>query len=131
MEFFARSGNPAGQRTDCAIAGVYSSGDLPAATQAVNKATNGLLDQLRKQGDLPLKPARCIWLPGIGDSVFRGLLLVVYAISILFSAGAILLHYVHVFPLEVAVAGSTVLMIVMILTKLGYVLSLSSCRTTP
>ena len=54
----------------------------------------------------------------------RGLLLLVYAISVLFSAGAISLHYVHVFPLEVAVAGSTALMIVMILTRLGYVLSL-------
>ncbi len=76
MEFFARSGNPAGQRTDCAIVGVYSNGDLPAATQAINQATHGLLDQLRKHGDLPTKPARCIWLPDIGDTVFRGLLLV-------------------------------------------------------
>ena len=76
MEFFARSGNPAGQRTDCAIVGVYSNGDLPAATQAINQATHGLLDQLRKHGDLPTKAARCIWLPGVGDTVFRGLLLV-------------------------------------------------------
>ena len=76
MEFLARSGNPAGQRTDCAIAGVYDNADLPAATQAINEATSGLLDQLRKQGDLPLKPARCIWLPGVADTAFRGLLLV-------------------------------------------------------
>ena len=54
----------------------------------------------------------------------RGLLLVVYAISALFSGGAILLHYLHVLPLEVAVAGGTALMIVAILTRLGYVLSL-------
>ena len=53
----------------------------------------------------------------------RGLLLVVYGISGLFATGAILLHYVHVFPLEVAVAGSTVLMIAFILTRLGYVLT--------
>ena len=54
----------------------------------------------------------------------RGLLLVIYGISALFAAGAILLHYVHVFPLEVAVAGSTLLLVVFILTKLGYVLTL-------
>ena len=54
----------------------------------------------------------------------RGLLLMVYGISALFASGAILLHYVHVFPLEVAVAGSTLLMIMFILTKLGYVLTL-------
>lgn len=54
----------------------------------------------------------------------RGLLLVVYGISALFSLGAILLHYVHLFPLEVAVAGSTALMITVILTKLGYMLTL-------
>ncbi len=60
------------------------------------------------------------------DSGFgpRGLLLVIYGISSLFAAGAILLHYVHVFPLEVAVAGSMILMIVFILTRLGYVLML-------
>jgi len=76
MEFIARSGNPAGQRTDCAIAGIYSDGEMPHATRALNEATGGLLDQLRKQGDLPLKPMRCIWLPGIQNTAFRGLLLV-------------------------------------------------------
>jgi len=54
----------------------------------------------------------------------RGLVLVIYSISVLFSAGAILLHYVHVFALEVAVAVITMLMIAAILTRLGYVLTL-------
>jgi UDP-GlcNAc:undecaprenyl-phosphate GlcNAc-1-phosphate transferase len=54
----------------------------------------------------------------------RGRLLVIYAVSALFAAGAILLHYVHVFPLEVAVAAGTFLLIAFILTKLGYVLTL-------
>lgn len=54
----------------------------------------------------------------------RGLLLVVYTVSALFAAGAILLHYVHVFALELAVLGGTLLLIGVILTKLGYVLSL-------
>ncbi len=76
MEFFSRSGNPAGQRTDCAITGVYSKGELPEASQAINQALDGLLDKLRKQGDLPAKPSRCVWLPETGDAAFRGLLLV-------------------------------------------------------
>jgi UDP-GlcNAc:undecaprenyl-phosphate GlcNAc-1-phosphate transferase len=54
----------------------------------------------------------------------RGLLMVVYAVSALFAAGAILLHYVHVFALEAAVLGGTLLLVAVILTKLGYALSL-------
>jgi UDP-GlcNAc:undecaprenyl-phosphate GlcNAc-1-phosphate transferase len=54
----------------------------------------------------------------------RGLLLVVYAISVLFSGGAILLHYLDILPLEAAVAVGTALMVAVILTRLGYVLSL-------
>ena len=54
----------------------------------------------------------------------RGLLLVVYGISVLFSGGAILLHYIHLFPLEMAVLVGTVVLVATVLTKLGYVLSL-------
>ena len=54
----------------------------------------------------------------------RGLLMVVYTVSALFAAGAILLHYVHVFALEAAVLGGTLLLVAVILTKLGYALSL-------
>ena len=54
----------------------------------------------------------------------RGLLMVVYTVSALFAAGAILLHYVHFFALEAAVLGGTLLLVAVILTKLGYALSL-------
>jgi len=54
----------------------------------------------------------------------RGLLMVIYAVSALFAGAAMLLHYVHVFPLEVAVLLGTLLLITAILTRLGYVLSL-------
>jgi len=54
----------------------------------------------------------------------RGLLLVVYAVSALFAAGALLLHHVHVFGFEVAVLAGTTLLVAVILTRLGYVLSL-------
>ncbi len=54
----------------------------------------------------------------------RGLLLVIYAVSALFAGGAILLHYVDVLPLELAVLAGTALLVAVILTRLGYVLSL-------
>lgn len=54
----------------------------------------------------------------------RGLLLVIYTISALFAGAAILLHFVHVFPLEVAVLSGTVLLVMTVVTRLGYVLSL-------
>jgi UDP-GlcNAc:undecaprenyl-phosphate GlcNAc-1-phosphate transferase len=54
----------------------------------------------------------------------RGLLVVVYTVSALFAGGAILLHYVHVFALEVAVLLGTLVLVASILTRLGYALSL-------
>ncbi len=54
----------------------------------------------------------------------RGLLIVVYGIAVLFSTAAMLLHYVHYFPLEVAVVGSAFLLVLVLMTRLGYVLSI-------
>ena len=53
----------------------------------------------------------------------RGLLVVLLGVSALFSGGAIFLHYVHVFVLEVAVLLGTVLLVATILSRLGYLLS--------
>ena len=54
----------------------------------------------------------------------RGLLVVLYAVSALFSGAAILLHHLQVFALEVAVLVGTALLVAAILTRLGYLLSL-------
>jgi UDP-GlcNAc:undecaprenyl-phosphate GlcNAc-1-phosphate transferase len=54
----------------------------------------------------------------------RGLVVVLYAVSALFAFGALLLHYVHVFGLEMLVLAGTILLVTGILTKLGYLLSL-------
>lgn len=54
----------------------------------------------------------------------RGLLVVLYTVSGLFAAGAILLHFTHTFVLEAAVFVGTGLLVAVILTKLGYILSL-------
>jgi UDP-GlcNAc:undecaprenyl-phosphate GlcNAc-1-phosphate transferase len=54
----------------------------------------------------------------------RTTLAVLYAISVLFSGAAILLHYVGYFPLELAVVVLLVVLVAAILTKLGYAVSL-------
>ena len=60
------------------------------------------------------------------DSGFgpRGLLLVIYGVSALFAGGALLLHYVHIFPLEVAVLIGMAVIVSTLLMRLGYVLLL-------
>jgi UDP-GlcNAc:undecaprenyl-phosphate GlcNAc-1-phosphate transferase len=54
----------------------------------------------------------------------RGILAVLYALSVLFSGAAILLHYVDYFPLEVATLVALLALVGAILTKLGYAVSL-------
>jgi UDP-GlcNAc:undecaprenyl-phosphate GlcNAc-1-phosphate transferase len=54
----------------------------------------------------------------------RGLLAVIYVVCVMFSAGALALHYVHNFVMEITVLLATLLLIAAILTRLGYVLSL-------
>jgi len=54
----------------------------------------------------------------------RGLLVVIYGISILLSGAAILLHKVDVFALEMAILGGFGLLLAVLLTKLGYVVTI-------
>lgn len=54
----------------------------------------------------------------------RGLVVVIYTIAALFAAGALLLHYVRFFALEVFVLLATLALVTLILTRLGYLLSL-------
>jgi hypothetical protein len=54
----------------------------------------------------------------------RGILAVLYSLSVLFSGAAILLHYVDYFPMELAVLGALLALVAAILTKLGYAVSL-------
>jgi UDP-GlcNAc:undecaprenyl-phosphate GlcNAc-1-phosphate transferase len=54
----------------------------------------------------------------------RGILAVLYGLSVLFAGAAILLHYVDYFPMELAVLGALIVLVAAILTKLGYAVSL-------
>jgi UDP-GlcNAc:undecaprenyl-phosphate GlcNAc-1-phosphate transferase len=84
-------------------------------------ATRRALDRSHPfQGDLDHIHHRLEVL-GLGP---RGILAVLYALSVLFSGAAILLHYVDYFPMEVAVLGALVVLVAAVLTKLGYAVSL-------
>ncbi len=54
----------------------------------------------------------------------RGILTILYAVSVLFSGAAILLHYVDYFLMELAVFGALIVLVAAILTRLGYAVSL-------
>ncbi len=54
----------------------------------------------------------------------RGLLVVIYGVSGLFAGGALLLHHERVFPMEMAVLLGMIAIVVVLLTRLGYLLSL-------
>jgi UDP-GlcNAc:undecaprenyl-phosphate GlcNAc-1-phosphate transferase len=54
----------------------------------------------------------------------RGLLVVLYAITVLFSGAAILLHYVRHLAVEAVVFAALAALVGLILTRLGYLLSL-------
>jgi UDP-GlcNAc:undecaprenyl-phosphate GlcNAc-1-phosphate transferase len=54
----------------------------------------------------------------------RGLLVVIYGVSFAFAGGALLLHHVRVFPLELGVLVGMIAIVVVLLTRLGYLLSL-------
>jgi UDP-GlcNAc:undecaprenyl-phosphate GlcNAc-1-phosphate transferase len=54
----------------------------------------------------------------------RGLVVVIYAISALFATGALLLHHVRIFGAEAAVLIGVVAVVIVLLTRLGYLLSL-------
>jgi UDP-GlcNAc:undecaprenyl-phosphate GlcNAc-1-phosphate transferase len=54
----------------------------------------------------------------------RGLLVVIYALAALFSAGAILLHYVDETWMEATVLAAVIVVVCAVLLRLGYILTL-------
>ncbi len=52
MRFETKTGHAAEQKTACLILPVYSSGALPVSTKSVNTATDGLIADLLKDGDI-------------------------------------------------------------------------------
>lgn len=54
----------------------------------------------------------------------RGMLVIIYGLAVLFSTGAILLHYISNTLIEIAVFSALVGMLTIVLLKLGYVVTL-------
>ena len=52
MEFFAKSGAPARQRTACAIVGIFEGKQLSPPAQELDTAAKGLITRLVKRGDI-------------------------------------------------------------------------------
>ena len=60
MEFFTRSGSAARLRSDCVVLGIFDGGTWTPAAADINRATDGLLGRLKRQGDLPVKPGQSL-----------------------------------------------------------------------
>ncbi|HSN70573.1 MAG TPA: leucyl aminopeptidase [Steroidobacteraceae bacterium] len=76
MEFFAITGSPASQRTDCAIVGIFEDGTLSKAGSDFDTALDGRLTQLVRQGDLSGKPGQTLLIPDPASLACKRLLLV-------------------------------------------------------
>ncbi len=51
MDFPLKTGEPARQRTECAILPVFDDGKLRGATKALDKASRGAIKQIVRAGD--------------------------------------------------------------------------------
>ena len=76
MEFFASTGTPAKQRTDCAIVGLYEDGSMSVAAGALDAALDGRLTRLVRQGDLSGKAAATLLLTDLAGLACKRILVV-------------------------------------------------------
>ena len=51
MDFPLKAGEPARQRTECAILPVFDDGELRGATKTLDKAARGAIKQIVRAGD--------------------------------------------------------------------------------
>lgn len=71
MEFSIKTGNPEKQLGDCVIVGVYESGQLSSAAEDLDKASDGYINNIIKNGDMDGKLASSLLLhhvPGVAAS---------------------------------------------------------------
>ncbi len=76
MEFDLKAGDPSKQRTACLVLGVYAKRRLPAATQAVNRASDAFLSRILKNGDLDGKVGQTLMLYEVPGTLSKRILLV-------------------------------------------------------
>ena len=76
MEFSIKTGNPEKQLGDCIVVGIYETGKLSTAAEAIDKASAGYLSQLVKNGDMDGKLANTLLLHNVPGIAIKRLLLV-------------------------------------------------------
>jgi leucyl aminopeptidase len=76
MDFVARTGTAATQRTDCAIVGVYEGGRLSQAAQEIDAVAGRFVAGLVKRGDFSGKSGRTLLIPTPAGITAKRLLLV-------------------------------------------------------
>ena len=76
MEFSIKSGKSEKQRNDCVIVGIYESGKLSHAAQAIDDSSEGFLTKLLKRGDMDGKVASSLLLHNVRGTNSERILLV-------------------------------------------------------
>lgn len=76
MEFSIKSGSPEKQRSACIVVGVYETGKLSTAAEALNQSTNQLLTEILRRGDMNGKIGATLLLQNPVDAKADRILLV-------------------------------------------------------
>jgi leucyl aminopeptidase len=76
MQFPAKTGAPASQRTACAIIPLFEGRRLAGAAKVLDEASGGLLRRLLRTGDASATPGRTLLVPTAGEAAPARLLLV-------------------------------------------------------
>lgn len=76
MEFSIKSGSPEKQRSACIVVGVYETGKLSTAAEALNQSTNQLLTEILRRGDMKGKAGTTLLLQNPADAKADRILLV-------------------------------------------------------
>ncbi|MBI5862481.1 MAG: leucyl aminopeptidase [Rhodocyclales bacterium] len=76
MEFSIKSGSPEKQRSACIVVGVYETGKLSTAAEALNQSTNQLLTEILRRGDMNGKTGATLLLQNPVDAKADRILLV-------------------------------------------------------
>ena len=76
MKLSIKTSNPQNQQKTCIIIGIYESGDLTPAAKELDKATQGLITKLVKQGAIQGKMGQCLPLFHPANSEFEQILII-------------------------------------------------------
>ena len=76
MEFSIKSGNPEKQRGACVVVGVFESRKLTPSAESIDKASNSLLSDILRRGDMEGKAGSTLLLHNVPGMLCDRVLLV-------------------------------------------------------